>query len=112
MTGQPAASARPARAAHSVAVPPCDCVSMAAPFPPLIGHALADRETPPADRESLAKPITDGELRDVAPYGARRTDAQRHPEVAPQPHPLIRVPGAAVVQERGDAHAQQSPRVV
>src|SRR3989449_11090627 len=93
---------RPTRAAHSVASPvpaPCDCISMGPPFPRSVSHTLADREPPATARETLPEAIADGELRHVAPDGARRADAQRHAEVPSQPRRLVHVPGTPLVPQ-------------
>src|SRR2546428_9603642 len=119
MTSPSSARPRPARAAHNVPPPPsppiaapCDCVSMSAPFPFLVGDTLPDREPPAAAQEALPEAIAHGELRHVAPDGARRADAQRHTDVPAQPRRLVGVPGTAVVEERRYAHAHQPPDVV
>src|SRR6266540_1969064 len=106
------ARAKPARATHRVALPPSGCISMVAPFPLLVGDAFADRESPPAPRDTFPETVADGELRHIAPDRARRTDPERQADVAAQARGVAREPRASVVEERGHADADQPPHVV
>src|SRR6266508_2591942 len=106
------ARAKPARAIHRVALPLSGCISMAAPFPLLVGHAFADRESPPAPRETCPETVAHGELRHIAPGGARRPDPERQADVAAQAHGVARAPRASLVEERGHTDADQPPHFV
>src|SRR5437879_662049 len=79
----------------------------------LVADPLADCEAPAArGGKPLSEAVPDGELRDVAPHRPGRSDAQRHAHVTAQPRPLVRIPRAAVIEERGHAHTEQAPNFI
>src|SRR5204863_1477 len=70
------------------------------------------RERPVAAGEPLAPAIAERELPDVGDGQSRGTEPEREPRVATQPRRLGCVPGAAVVEVRRQADAEQAPHLV
>src|SRR2546429_5334806 len=84
--------------------------------PSLPRHSVQDvprrRERPVAAGEPFAPAIAERELPDVGDGQSRGTEPEREPRVATQPRRLGCVPGAAVVEVRRQADAEQAPHLV
>src|SRR5438309_1183022 len=79
---------------------------------PLVDHAAAHGDRPAIARPPLSEPIPQGELGHVAVHRAGGPHPEREAHVAAEAGRLVRVPGAAVVEERSDPHADQAPQLV
>src|SRR5712691_7842266 len=94
-----------------VAVPPRDSVAISVPFR-LEDQPPAQRQRPAAPPEPLPEPVSYRDFGDVTTYRPGGAEAKRHPDIATEPSPLVRVPCAAPIDKRRHPETHEAGELV